>query len=535
MIRAAVLAGFFVVLASATAHAVPTTVSFTGRLKTSQGVVTGNVNLSFSLFSAATGGTALWTEQHTGVAADTGLVFVDLGSMTTLDTSVFNGPQLFLEVTVGSETLSPRLAIDAVPYAMHAGESDNLGGTITAADVVTNVTVTGGGITATKNANTVNVALSTSCASNQVLQWNGSAWACANQTTFTGTAPIAVSGTAISLVSCTAGQVYQFNGTTWACTTPPSYTAGNGLALTGTQFSLATTGCMSGQVLKFNGATWGCGADNGTTYVQGSGISITGNSISLTTACVANQILKFDGTNWGCAADNGANYTAGSGILLQSGNIFATDNTVVARKDTAAGNQLFGASTSPTLFLDYANNRAGVGTATPGQALDVVGNARATDFLYAAPRSATVYVNGASFAVSPPLGGWSKSQLAGTMTSGSLQFLDFPLDLPNGSTITDFSCFIEDNEAGSRLNGSALISKYTYGQGNTVGLIANMPLTTASASTTTVTFSSTPNALYDNSTGGYYIFVNYAWPSTVSGNNAIFGCKVTYTMPRAGR
>jgi len=276
MTRLALIVGFLIVLASATAGAVPTTMAFTGRLKTSTGVVNGNVDLTFNLYTAATGGTAVWTETHTGVPADTGLVFVDLGSTTALDTSVFTGPQLFLEVIVGSETLSPRLSIDSVPHAVGAAKADTAAtlGTITPSQVVTGVNGIAG-VNATMAGNTVTVGLvTTGCASGQVFKYNGSTFACGNEATYTGTNGISVSGTTIGLstTGCASGQVYKFNGTAWACAADANttYTAGTGIDITGTTVSLSTTGCVAGEVWKYNGATFACSPD------ANSGGTITG-------------------------------------------------------------------------------------------------------------------------------------------------------------------------------------------------------------------------------------------------------------------
>src|SRR5262249_10650792 len=112
------LAILLVLLWSTAAEAVPSTINFTGRLTTSTGPVNGTVSIALGLFADPVGGNALWSESHTGVGADNGLVFLDIGSQTTLDERVLDGRRLYLEITVGSETLSPRLALNSVPYAV---------------------------------------------------------------------------------------------------------------------------------------------------------------------------------------------------------------------------------------------------------------------------------------------------------------------------------------------------------------------------------------------------------------------------------
>src|SRR5690242_6695162 len=63
----------------------PTTVTFEGYLATLGGTpITGTHDLTFRLYSAATGDTALWTEDHDSVVVSSGLYSVQLGSVTTL-------------------------------------------------------------------------------------------------------------------------------------------------------------------------------------------------------------------------------------------------------------------------------------------------------------------------------------------------------------------------------------------------------------------------------------------------------------------
>jgi hypothetical protein len=61
---------------------------------------------------------------------------------------------------------------------------------------------------------------------------------------------------------------------------------------------IAQQGATNGQVLKWNGTTWAPAADNNTTYTAGSGISISGTTISATDASATNEIqtLSLSGT-----------------------------------------------------------------------------------------------------------------------------------------------------------------------------------------------------------------------------------------------
>lgn len=290
---ASILVGLALLCTFAEAHAVPATVSFTGRLTTSTGPVDGAVALRFSLYDQAIEGAEVWSETRPSVTATAGLVYVDLGALTTLDDAVLADDALYLEIRVGNEILTPRLALQSVPYAIRAEVADRaaLLGTIAPADVVTSV-IGGGGVTVSRSGNTI---------------------------TLGSTLQPRVTGT-----------------------------CGPNAAIA----SVSATGTVT------------CETDNDTTYSGGAGISVAGTTIGLT-ACTAGQVLKAGAAGtWTCAADVDTNttYVGGSGVTL-TGSSFATDNTVVARKDAAAGDQLFA-------------NRIGLGVAMPRERLDVAGPIR---------------------------------------------------------------------------------------------------------------------------------------------------------------
>ncbi len=98
--------------------------SYQGQLLGSGGSpVNGQVEMTFRIYNVPTGGTALWTEAHTGgnsVPVDNGRFQVLLGSLTPIPSSVWEYDNLYLEVQVGSEVLSPRELLGGVPVAGHA-------------------------------------------------------------------------------------------------------------------------------------------------------------------------------------------------------------------------------------------------------------------------------------------------------------------------------------------------------------------------------------------------------------------------------
>ena len=123
--------------------AAPATIGYQGVLtdNNNQVVNDGSHSLTFKLYTASSGGSALWTETQT-VTTTRGVFTAVLGSATTLNISFEQA--LWLGITIGSDTeLSPRVQLSGVPYSITAlGVADNAvaaaqiaDGTITAADI----------------------------------------------------------------------------------------------------------------------------------------------------------------------------------------------------------------------------------------------------------------------------------------------------------------------------------------------------------------------------------------------------------------
>ncbi|MBI4032879.1 hypothetical protein HY374_04190 [Candidatus Berkelbacteria bacterium] len=90
--------------------------------------VTGALDFVFRLYSAASGGEAIWTESWTGAKAPTltaGALNVLLGTHTSLTSVDFNSDSLYLGVTVGTDSeMTPRIRLGAAPYAMNSEKVD---------------------------------------------------------------------------------------------------------------------------------------------------------------------------------------------------------------------------------------------------------------------------------------------------------------------------------------------------------------------------------------------------------------------------
>ena len=112
-----------VIAAAPAANAAPGVISYQGTLTDATGKpVTGNIGMTFRLYTAPTGGAALWTEARTGanaVPVSNGLFNVLLGSLTPIPASVWNNAHVYLGVQVAGDTeMSPREVVSAVGAAM---------------------------------------------------------------------------------------------------------------------------------------------------------------------------------------------------------------------------------------------------------------------------------------------------------------------------------------------------------------------------------------------------------------------------------
>lgn len=112
----------FLCLCAMSLHAQNQKISIQSTLKDISGkaIPDGPQNVTFRLYNAASGGTALWTE-IASVEVVGGIYSHKLGSITPLNPSDF-GVNLFLGVTVsGGQELTPRTELTYSPYAMAVG------------------------------------------------------------------------------------------------------------------------------------------------------------------------------------------------------------------------------------------------------------------------------------------------------------------------------------------------------------------------------------------------------------------------------
>jgi hypothetical protein len=193
------------------------------------------------------------------------------------------------------------------------------------------------------------------------------------------------SGNPLRLINGTsAGQILKWDGTQWALANDndTTYSAGAGLSLSGTTFSIASGGVTTG-MLADNAVTNSKIADGAVTdpkIVSVSWSKITGapsfltgitaqnpltgagtssDPLRLISGTSAGQILKWNGTQWALANDNDTTYAAGAGLSL-SGTTFS-----IASGGVTTGMLADGAVTSAKL------STTGVTAGTYGSATQV--------------------------------------------------------------------------------------------------------------------------------------------------------------------
>ena len=154
---------------------IPHKLSYQGYLTSPSGAAINNVSLqlTFKLYSVASGGTALYSETQS-VNVINGIFNALIGSGTPL-TLAFDQPY-FVGISAGGDPeMTPRQPLAASPYAIRAASSESLAAT---------ALVSASNLPATQLLPTV------ACLTNQIPQWNGSAWVCATASSGAGSGTV---------------------------------------------------------------------------------------------------------------------------------------------------------------------------------------------------------------------------------------------------------------------------------------------------------------------------------------------------------
>jgi hypothetical protein len=105
-------------------------INFQGQLTYSNGdPIDSTVAITFDIYAASTGGTSLWTETHSSITVTDGVFDVVLGSTNALPDTLFaNNTSLWVQSTVGTTVISPRVELTSVPWAFDAATLDGVDG-----------------------------------------------------------------------------------------------------------------------------------------------------------------------------------------------------------------------------------------------------------------------------------------------------------------------------------------------------------------------------------------------------------------------
>jgi hypothetical protein len=122
--------------------------------------ITNNLQLTFTLYDAQSGGSSLWTEVHPSVAIIQGVFRVSLGSITPLNLP-FDAPY-WLSIRVGADPeLAPRIAMSSVGYAINSAQAEDVaaGAAVKSINGITdNVNLNAGSnVTITPSGNTLTI------------------------------------------------------------------------------------------------------------------------------------------------------------------------------------------------------------------------------------------------------------------------------------------------------------------------------------------------------------------------------------------
>jgi hypothetical protein len=376
---------------AAYAQSVPQKMSFVGNLSASGGPASGVHDFTFALFDASTAGSQVWQESHASLTVTDGLVFAELGAQTPLTPMVLTGAPLWLEITVDSTTMAPRLPIDSVPFAVRsavAARAESLGA-YAATDYQRRVTAT-----------------------------------CAN-----GIASVNQDGTA----TCASSNVISVGA--------PS---GSGLTASTSAgaVSVGLQSCGTGNVLKSNGSQWSCQSDNDTGVTQVSpGAGLTA---SITPATRTLNIAPNFGSAAGTITQGNDPRLlpgpSGAGrVLYDTGTGWAGSNT------GTAGQVLFGGA-APSFMP--TTNITSVGTLS---SLNVTNTATIGNLRFSPARPVSVTIHSSAFT---PKGSsvifnsnWYSGNDRYTDTPAGTEPLVAPLLLPNAAHINSLSCRILDNDS----------------------------------------------------------------------------------------
>ena len=376
----------------------PQTIPFGAILTTASGnsVVDGTYSVVFRLYSTLTGGSPVWSETQS-VKVTQGELAVDLGSSSSLVGVDFNN-QLYLSFQVESDPeMTPRYALDSVPYALNAAKLNGKdASTFVQSDTATTFSAPGTGLTVTNDAavngnlnlggtlNGINIASgvitnaswhgtdvgvqyggtgASSFTSNGILYGNGSGALQVTAGGASGQLLVANASGVPTFVSVSGDASLTSSGALTLATvnsSPGTYGSGNQIP----QISVDAKGRITGitnVVLSGLPPGGAAGGDLGGDFPLPTVAKINGVSLGTTTATSGNLLIA-DGTKWATQALTGdASITSAGVLTVSSGSITGTkitSNTITAANLTSGDYST--KVTSGTYSINISGNSATV-------------------------------------------------------------------------------------------------------------------------------------------------------------------------------
>ncbi len=346
--------------------------TYQGFLKEGGNPASGTFNMTFRLFDVPTGGTALATIGPASVSVSNGLFTVELN----YPASVWTGANRWLEIQVGSTTLSPRVKITRTPYAIYSANTRGL-------NVDTNLNV---GLTNIRRFIGLNPSDSFSydgkAMGHYAVGWFDDSWNGAGATAW-------LSGYAgIKLFTNGTPRLAITNvGDVGIGTLSPSFrlhveTNTGQRAIFGNH--TATTGEAYG-VFGQSASTDGRGVLGWATATTGTTYGVIGQSVSTAGRGVYGEALANTGTTYGVIGQSFS--TAGRGVAGLASATTGTTYGVIGQSFSTDGRGVYGEATASTGsaygVLGISNSTTGVGVfgltpATIGTNIGVYGESYST-------------------------------------------------------------------------------------------------------------------------------------------------------------